>query len=85
MENGTTLQPEQILERAKRAYISLSALARDAGIDPSTLSRWSTSGRDVHHGKLRAAQAALQQRERALLRHLLTLYPEQEGSSHEQH
>jgi transcriptional regulator with XRE-family HTH domain len=61
--------------RAARIRMEFADLARAAGMPSSTLYRWKT-GSSPNLSSLQRAYEALEAEERALLAHLLALYPE---------
>ena len=61
--------------RAEAMRLTLTDLARRAGVHPSTVSKLKTSGRDARHSTLTRLEEALTAEELRLLTYLAALHP----------
>jgi transcriptional regulator with XRE-family HTH domain len=69
--------PEAILARAARIGLPVSRLAAQAGLKPSTASRWKSKANGSTAGSLKKMADQLELREREMLAYLLAMYPDQ--------
>lgn len=69
---------EQILARAKRIRLPISALARQAGLNLHTVHRLTREQTDPRCSTVEKVQAALETEERGLLEHLKAIHTEED-------